>query len=183
MPNNLTGYVTITEISDELLEGESLPSLKDLFYIGQWVQCVIVGLQQGASGGSAASGSDKHRRKILLSLKPFIVNAGVKAIDIASGVLIAGAVESVEDRGYIISLGMQGMKGFLKNSEAKMYQRIKNNEKPLAVGQVLAFSVLSVEENKKTVQLSIDSMKTSKAVVGPDFDHLFIFHCTTKTAV
>ncbi|KAG0094044.1 rRNA biogenesis protein rrp5 [Podila epicladia] len=169
LPNNLTGYVTITEISDELLEGESLPSLKELFYVGQWVQCVIVGLQQGASGGSAASGSDKHRRKILLSLKPFIVNAGVKAIDIASGVLIAGAVESVEDRGYIVSLGMQGMKGFLKNSEAKMYQRIKNNEKPLAVGQVLAFSVLSVEENKKTVQLSIDSMKTSKAVLGDKY--------------
>ncbi|KAF9215680.1 rRNA biogenesis protein rrp5 [Podila verticillata] len=169
LPNNLTGYVTITEISDELLESETLPSLKDLFYVGQWVQCVIVGLQQGASGGSAASGSDKHRRKILLSLKPFIVNAGVKSIDIASAVLIAGAVESVEDRGYIVSLGMQGMKGFLKNSEAKMYQRIKNNDKPLVVGQVLAFSVLSVEENKKTVQLSVDSMKTSKAVLGDKY--------------
>ncbi|KAG0334330.1 rRNA biogenesis protein rrp5 [Podila humilis] len=169
LPNNLTGYVTITEISDELLEGETLPSLNDLFFVGQWVQCAIVGLQQAASGGSAASGSDKHRRKILLTLKPFIVNAGIKPIDIAAGMLMAGTIESIEDRGYIVTLGLQGMKGFLKNSESKMYQRIKNNDKPLTVGQVLVVSVLSVEENKKTVQLTVDSMKTSKALLGDKY--------------
>lgn len=167
LPNNLTGYVNISEISDELIQeaGDSLPDLNDFFFIGQWVQCVIIGMQYGASGGAAASGKDKHRRKIFLSLKPFIVNAGVGAIDIATGSLITGAVQSVEDHGYIVNLGMSGMHGFLKNSEAKMYQRIKNNDKPLAVGQVLAFSVVSVEGNKKTVQLTVDAMKVSRALV------------------
>jgi rRNA biogenesis protein RRP5 len=72
----------------------------------------------------------------------------------------------VEDHGYIVNLGINGLHGFLKNSEAKMYQRIKNNEKPLAVGQVLTFSVLSMESNKKTVQLTVDAMKVSKALVS-----------------
>jgi hypothetical protein len=87
LPDNLIGYVNISEISDELIQeaGDSLPDLEELFFVGQWVQCVIIGLQQGASGGAAASGTDKQRRKIFLSLKPFIVNAGIKSIDIASG--------------------------------------------------------------------------------------------------
>ncbi|KAG0305918.1 rRNA biogenesis protein rrp5 [Dissophora globulifera] len=171
LPNNLTGYVSISEISDELIQasGDTLPDLNDLFFIGQWVQCVIIGLQQAASGGMAASGSDKHRRKILLSLRPFIANAGVKPIDIAAGTLISGAIQSVEDHGYIVSLGMSGLHGFLKNSEAKMYQRIKNGDKPLAVGQVLTFNVVSVEGNKKTVQLTVDSLKVSKAILADSF--------------
>ncbi|GJJ74975.1 rRNA biogenesis protein RRP5 [Entomortierella parvispora] len=171
LPNNLTGYVNIAEISDELIQnaGDTLPDLSSMFFIGQWVQCVIIGLQQGATGGTAASGTDKHRRKVILSMKPFIVNAGVKPADIATGTIIAGAVQSVEDHGYIVSLGMNGMHGFLKNSEAKMYQRIKNNDKPLSEGQVLAFSVVSVDGNKKTVQLTVDAMKVSKALLGDKF--------------
>ncbi|KAF9438080.1 rRNA biogenesis protein rrp5 [Entomortierella beljakovae] len=171
LPNNLTGYVNISEISDELIEasGDTLPDLKDYFFIGQWVQCVIIGLQSSASGGTAASGTDKHRRKIFLSLKPFIANAGVRANDIAAGTLVSGAIKSVEDHGYIVSLGMNGIHGFIKNSEAKMYQRIKNNDKPLAVGQVLIFNVMSMESNKKTAQLTVDSLKVSKAMIADSF--------------
>ncbi|KAG0275224.1 rRNA biogenesis protein rrp5 [Linnemannia exigua] len=171
LPNNLTGFVDISELSDELIQaaGDSLPDLAEQYFIGQWVQCVIIGLQYGASGGAAASGTDKQRRKILLSLKPFIVNAGVKPVDIAVGTFVSGAVKSVEDHGYIVNLGINGLHGFLKNSEAKMYQRIKNNDKPLAVGQVLTFSVLSMESNKKTVQLTVDAMKVSKALLGDKF--------------
>ncbi|KAG0367667.1 rRNA biogenesis protein rrp5 [Mortierella sp. AD032] len=171
LPNNLTGFVDISELSDELLQaaGDSLPDLAEQYFVGQWVQCVIIGLQYGASGGAAASGTDKQRRKIQLSLKPFIVNAGVKPIDIAVGTFVSGAVKSVEDHGYIVNLGINGLHGFLKNSEAKMYQRIKNNDKPLAVGQVLTFSVLSMESNKKTVQLTVDAMKVSKALLGDKF--------------
>ena len=72
----------------------------------------------------------------------------------------------MEDHGYIVSLGMHGLHGFLKNSEAKMYQRIKNGERPLAIGQVLTFDVLSMENNKKTVQLTVDSLKVSRATVS-----------------
>ncbi|KAF9927845.1 rRNA biogenesis protein rrp5, partial [Modicella reniformis] len=171
LPNNLIGYVNISEISDELIQqtGDSLPDLNDLFFVGQWIQCVIINLQQGASGGTAASGTDKHRRKIFLSMKPFIVNAGVKPVDIAAGMLISGVIQSVEDRGYIVSLGMHGLHGFLKNSEAKMYQRTKNNDHPLTVGQVLTFNVLSMESNKKTVQLTADPLKVSRATLGENF--------------
>lgn len=171
LPNNLTGFVDISELSDELIQaaGDTLPDLKEQYFIGQWVQCVIIGLQYGASGGAAASGTDKQRRKIILSLKPFIVNAGVKPVDIAVGTFVSGAVKSVEDHGYIVNLGINGLHGFLKNSEAKMYQRIKNNDKPLTVGQVLTFSVLSMESNKKTVQLTVDAMKVSKALLGDKF--------------
>lgn len=79
----------------------------------------------------------------------------------------------MEDHGYIVNLGINGLHGFLKNSEAKMYQRIKNNDKPLTVGQVLTFSVLSMESNKKTVQLTVDAMKVSKALVSV----FFLYFC------
>ena len=82
----------------------------------------------------------------------------------------------MEDHGYIVNLGINGLHGFLKNSEAKMYQRIKNNDKPLTVGQVLTFSVLSMESNKKTVQLTVDAMKVSKALVSFLFSDSFAFH-------
>ncbi|KAF9579822.1 rRNA biogenesis protein rrp5, partial [Lunasporangiospora selenospora] len=171
LPNNLVGYINISEISDELLEaaGDELPDLNSLFHVGQWVQCAISNLNQGASGAAAASGNDKKRRKVQLTMKPLIVNAGLASIDIAPGVLVSGAIKSVEDHGYIVSLGMSGIHGFLKNSEAKMYQRIKNNEQPLSVGQVLVFNVVSVDGSRKTAQLTVDPLKTSKALLGDKF--------------
>lgn len=78
----------------------------------------------------------------------------------------------MEDRGYIVSLGLHGLHGFLKNSEAKMYQRTKNNDKALAVGQVMSFNVLSMEGNKKTVQLTIDPLKLSRATVSTIHIHM-----------
>lgn len=57
-----------------------------------------------------------------------------------------------------------------------MYQRTKNNDKPLAVGQVLSFNVLSMEGNKKTVQLTIDPLKVSRATVSTVHRHLSRHH-------
>ncbi|KAF9977457.1 rRNA biogenesis protein rrp5 [Actinomortierella ambigua] len=150
LPNNLTGYVSIADLSAEISEkledeGEELPDLSSMFHIGQWVLCAIVELQEAASGASAASGSDKHRRKIILTLMPQVVNAGIKPIDVSAGMVVAGSIQSIEDRGYI------------------------NNDQPLQVGQVLLCGVVSVEESKRTAQLTIDSLKVAKGFMGDKF--------------
>ncbi|KAG0235897.1 rRNA biogenesis protein rrp5 [Actinomortierella wolfii] len=173
LPNNLTGYVSIADISTQISEQleEEIPDLSSMFYIGQWILCAIVELQEAASGASAASGSDKHRRKIMLTLMPQVVNAGIKPIDVSAGMVVAGSIQSVEDRGYIVSLGIHNMNGFIKNAEAKMYQRLKNNDQPLSVGQVILCSVISVDESKRTAQLTIDTLKVAKGFLGDKFTY------------
>ncbi|KAF9160265.1 rRNA biogenesis protein rrp5 [Actinomortierella ambigua] len=188
LPNNLTGYVSIADLSAEISEkledeGEELPDLSSMFHVGQWVLCAIVELQEAASGASAASGSDKHRRKIILTLMPHVVNAGIKPIDVSPNMVVAGSIQSVEDRGYIVSLGIHNMHGFIKNAEAKMYQRVKNNDQPLQVGQVVLCSVTAVEESKRTAQLTIDTLKVAKGFMGDKFTYSEISSIVPGTVI
>lgn len=89
LPNQLVGVVPITEVSDQLstlveaaAEDEDdeieLPNNKDIFYIGQWVQCRVTGVE----------GDDGSKKKIDLSMKPSAVNGSIAKMDVTSGVVI-----------------------------------------------------------------------------------------------
>src|SRR4051794_1905227 len=101
LPSHITGFVSITEISEPLAavveraamtdedQEEELPNLRDFFYVGQWVRCVIMTLDDGSkkAGSSSvrADGNGKHSRRIELSLKPGLVNIGVASKDLGVG--------------------------------------------------------------------------------------------------
>ncbi|KAL1925395.1 uncharacterized protein VTP21DRAFT_278 [Calcarisporiella thermophila] len=189
LPNHLTGYVSITDISepltklvekaamedaeesdeeedmepdrDEKKETTELPDLKTLFHIGQWVPCVIVQLEGPSADAAAVSGHEKRRKRIELSLKPELLNSGVSSKDLQPGMQISASVQSVEDHGYILSVGMDGMSGFLHNKDAASYIEAHGG-RALRVGQLLLCTVQGVPD-KRTVRLTLDAERYRKA--------------------
>ncbi|KAI8090037.1 uncharacterized protein BX664DRAFT_281445 [Halteromyces radiatus] len=163
LPNQLTGSVAITEVSDILTnlveiaaeaedEEVELPETKDIFYIGQWVQCAVIAAEE-VNG----------RKRIELSLKPSIVNGSIVKVDVTSGLIIGASVESVEDHGYIMSVGINGLAGFCHHDDAKSYIDKYNRGDQLVPGQYIECLVKDVAKNKRTVNLTLDRKAISSA--------------------
>ncbi|ORX93442.1 nucleic acid-binding protein [Basidiobolus meristosporus CBS 931.73] len=168
LPNHLIGFVSITEISDaistlveiaakaeedsddEEMVDTQLPSLKEIFQVGQYVNCSVTKLEGVSDKGA------KAKRRIELSLNPSTVNAGIARDDLCEGMVLSAAVQSVEDHGYLLSTGVDGVTGFLHKKDTA--------EKSLAVGQVVLGSIKSVSENNRTINMTIDSHIVAKAL-------------------
>ncbi|CAM0137852.1 rRNA biogenesis protein rrp5 [Umbelopsis sp. WA50703] len=180
LPHQLVGSVAITEISEPITKAVEavaqaeeedeegvLPDLANLFKVGQWVRCCIIQLsgsdeQQGVSLDKRS----KTKKRIDLSLKPEIVNNGVIVNDLAKGMSLGMSVQSVEDHGYILSTGIDGISGFCHNKDAKKYIEKFNSGNPLMEGQLVQCSVLNVPENKRTVNVTLEP----KQVIDSTFD-------------
>ncbi|KAJ3186618.1 hypothetical protein HDU85_007438 [Gaertneriomyces sp. JEL0708] len=182
LPHQLNGYVSITDISDVIsaqvekaaaddesdaasnddAEDTSIPDLNDFFSIGQVVSCAISALED--TTGSTED-SDKGRRRVVLSLKPQQVNAGLSADDLVEGSLLPVTVASEEDHGYILSTGIEGVSGFLLKKNALKYITERNNGRPLKEGQWLQCAVLKLDEARKTATYTLDPDHIAKAVI------------------
>jgi rRNA biogenesis protein RRP5 len=169
LPNSLIGYVSLTRISPQLTKSveallkeddedeESdikLPSLDELFTVGQWVRAVVV-----ENTTLMSSGTKSKKKHIELSVEPELVNASLSLDDILPKSLIQVSVSSVEDHGVIVSLGLPNVSGFIKKS-ALGGCSVEN----IHEGQVLLASILSRPKNK-VVQLSLD-LSTTKVPIG-----------------
>ncbi|KAF2398795.1 nucleic acid-binding protein [Trichodelitschia bisporula] len=126
LPNNITGYVPLTEISDTVTQKvekllESADKSEDsgsddfedveprkLFRVGQYLRAYVI---------SNGSDSTKSRKRIELSLIPRLTNVGLSAIDLVEGCFVQAAVVSVEDYGFIMDLGLEdkNLKAFLSS--------------------------------------------------------------------
>lgn len=94
LPHQLVGVIPITEISDALTETiqkiandededmdeeeSKMPSLNNMFYVGQWLRCKITNLP---------ALEEKAKRPIELSLKPQVVNEDLLKVDTTPGVV------------------------------------------------------------------------------------------------
>ncbi|KAG0172965.1 rRNA biogenesis protein rrp5 [Apophysomyces sp. BC1034] len=173
LPHQLSGVVPITEISDALTsmvekaaeaqddeedndEKPEIPDLHKLFRVGQWLRCRITLAQDRANG---------DRRRLELSLKPQLVNESVAKVDVVPGMTLGAAVESVEDHGYILSLGVSGLTGFCKHKDAKSYIEKYNRGEQLIAGQLIDCAVESVASNKRTVNVTMDHEKVSTSTL------------------
>ena len=175
LPNNLTGYVSLTRISphitkeiesalgndddsdddDENIEPENkLPSLDELFTPGQWLRTVVV--ENTTISGTTNKSKKKH---IELSIEPELVNASISHEDILPKTLLQVSVNSIEDHGFIVSLGHPKLTGFIKKSALGGHSLESIKE-----GQVLLACVLQRPKNG-IVQLSLD-LKTSQTPIG-----------------
>ncbi|KAI6153747.1 hypothetical protein BKA82DRAFT_4093589 [Pisolithus tinctorius] len=133
LPNQLVAHVPITKITSQLsrllesmdvrsdASGESdddvvadnVPDLSELFHPGQYVRCVVTNAHPPGTTdltGLARSRDEVVRasRRVELSLVPEEVNAGT----------MSAAVQSIEDHGYILDLGISGVSGFLSFRDA-----------------------------------------------------------------
>jgi len=169
LPNNLVGYVSMTRISphltkaieriverdedDETDEDQQLPSLDQLFSVGQWIRTIVV---ENTTTKSRDKSTKKH---IELSLEPKLVNASLNLDDIVPKSLLQVSVTSIEDHGIIVSFGLGELTGFIKKSALGPYKIDDIHE-----GQVFLASILHRAKNN-VVQLSLD-LKSTKTQIG-----------------
>ncbi|KAL8373876.1 hypothetical protein RB599_000872 [Gaeumannomyces hyphopodioides] len=131
LPNNLVGHVPITAVSEHLtkkLESDAAASeeeqddaddggdsdLAALFSLGQFVRAYVASTVDDSGSASA-----KAKRRIELSLYPELANSGLGESDVVENSTVAGSILSVEDHGYVVSLGIQDsqLRGFLPKKE------------------------------------------------------------------
>jgi len=172
-----TNDVDDGELDDDKSESSSqVPDLTDLFYVGQYVRAVVMsthipGTTDVAGLGRVRDEAIKASRRVELSLLPEKVNTGVRKVDLKAGYVslfqrwnrrdayltsqsLSAAVQSVEDHGYILELGVSGISGFLSFKEA---HKGDSEESKLQVGALINVSVIKMSSNGRTCTLTNDS--------------------------
>lgn len=179
LPNNLTGYVPITSISDKITQRiEAIAAAEDsddedenqeisdeirlgkVFSIGQYVRAYVV----STSDDSHTATSGKPKRRIELSLRPQQSNNALTSQSIIVNSTIMASVASVEDHGLIMDIGLQDpdMKGFMSSKEIGYgVARSKIQE-----GAVFFCMVTGLSSNGKIVKLSADTQKIGNLKKG-----------------
>ncbi|KAH8247129.1 hypothetical protein KR032_010485 [Drosophila birchii] len=98
---------------------------------------------------------DSNRISLLLSLKPADIHASLHHKSIKKGFIFSGAVEEVQEHGYVIETGVQGLQAFLPCEEPNQ---------TLHVGQLAFLKVKQVKHDAHQstctcVQVEQDQMK------------------------
>lgn len=158
LPGAITGRVSLTNISQPyslLLRQfaqeaqdqttEILPLTK-LFQEGQTVVCKVIAAAPVEWGSSKVS--------VELSLDPAAVNASMTPSVIQKGMVLQAAVSSVEDHGYTMDCGVDGVTAFLSRAEATPFIKQCNAGHALAVGQLVQCAVLADTGGGRALQLT-----------------------------
>lgn len=168
LPNNLTGYVPITAISERLnariermLADDTKPGadgdddddedidLKQIVHAGQWLRATVTAMGLETSG--------KSKKHIELSINPSQVNGGLEEDNFVTNSTIQASVRSVEDRGIVMDLGLADdtVTGFVSKKElGPAYQLDQIQE-----GQVMLCLVTGKGSNGKVLKLCPDPNK------------------------
>jgi rRNA biogenesis protein RRP5 len=64
-------------------------------------------------------------------MDPHDLHANYSGSDIVESMVFTAAIESVEDHGYVIDLGIDGAHTFLSKDSARVYIKNANHNKPL----------------------------------------------------
>ncbi|PKS13259.1 hypothetical protein jhhlp_000030 [Lomentospora prolificans] len=167
LPNNLTGTVSITAISDTLttrLQEQEATSdeenddpaatqdidLSSLFHVGQYVRASVISTMDESS--SEKKGKSKAKKRIDLSLRPSDTNPELTTDDIVTSASLMASIISVEDHGCVMDIGLEGsdIRGFLPKKEIDE----SIGERRLQPGNVFLCLVTGRSPNKRVVQLT-----------------------------
>ncbi|EGG23245.1 hypothetical protein DFA_05377 [Cavenderia fasciculata] len=179
LPFGIRGYVKFNEISDEFTKWSNsvmkdnikyksnfqktdsiLERIKTMFIKGHLLKVAVMGI------------SDMKKKGLLCTLRPEVINKESNIGNFTEGMNIYGSVQSVQDKGYIISFG-SGFehKGFLKFEDTKFYWPTTTSnvdastatETTLSVGQPLECNILTISESPKIVSVSVSHFLVSRA--------------------
>lgn len=173
LPNNLTGYVSLTSISDKLtkrietLAGDEEEAddqdadtidLGRLFSVGQYLRAYVTSTQEETSTGA------KGKRHIELSINPREANSGLDKADYVTNSMVQASILSVEDHGLIMDLGTgdAGFRGFMSSKELGPSVDTSSLEE----GSVYLCLVTGKSSNGSIIKLSADSQKISNIKKG-----------------
>jgi rRNA biogenesis protein RRP5 len=172
LPNNLTGYIPLTSISEKLTqkvekmvaddaegvesdsdEEEDDIELKTMFTVGQYLRAYVVSTSDTNSDKPTETG----KRRIELSIEPRQANVGITAKELVSNVWIMASVTSVEDHGLIMDIGMEkaGIRGFMSSKETGT----SHSTTEVQEGMTMLCMITGLSSNGKVVKLSADHQK------------------------
>jgi rRNA biogenesis protein RRP5 len=115
---NFIGDVSLSEVSDFHYEDEedeqkagsrgNLPKLNRLYKSGDLVVCAVLGIEE-----------DESKKRLELSMRASVLNRNLKKKNVLSapGLIVNGCIDSVEDHGYVVDIGIAGVKGFLSKDK------------------------------------------------------------------
>ncbi|KAL3684900.1 hypothetical protein R1sor_002922 [Riccia sorocarpa] len=144
-----TSEETVLSDEDESDEETSEFSLKELFEEQQLVACTIISLDKGKGF--------KKGKRIGLSLRLSRLNEGLTLDGLREGSPVTACVSSVEDHGYLLSLGVAGLSGFLLHQNCQAAK--------LKKGQLVSGVVVSADKKRGTVNLKADHKMLAAAMV------------------
>ncbi|KAI2471650.1 nucleic acid-binding protein [Annulohypoxylon bovei var. microspora] len=170
LPNNLSGHVPITAISDTLNEKiaaeaaeeeeeedteEDGLDLKTIFRIGQYLRAYVTSTIDESTALSA-----KPKRHIELSLRPSLANTGLSSQDVIANCTVMATVVSAEDHGFVMELGISDsdLRGFLPRKE--LAEDIPDSQ--MQPGSVILCLVTGKITNGKVAQLTTLPNKIGK---------------------
>lgn len=114
--------------------------MKEYYKVGDGVIGTIVAIQNGTEG--------KKRKRIELSLIPAQVNSDLSLEDLECGTVLPGEIKSVEDKGYVVDLGLsKEVVGFIPFTEG--------DQQKMSIGRAVHCRVKS--KNRAVVTLEIAS--------------------------
>ncbi|XP_019115722.2 protein RRP5 homolog isoform X1 [Larimichthys crocea] len=165
LPCGMQGYLSIKHICDsyakllteqlDSADTEEICSLPHLLYPGMVFRCMVAKLDTAKSGSLS----------IRLSIDPKQVNKALTSSSLKAGMILSGCVESVEDHGYIVDIGIKGTKAFLPRKSVKDKH---NNSEELKVGQYLTSQVEEVKNEGRVVHLSVSPPNVAQAYAEPE---------------
>ena len=135
LPNNLTGYVPLTAISDQLNERiellaaressknkrgaspevEEAIRLDNLFEVGRYLRASVTSVGRRPSADRPTRG----KRRIELSVHPRMANWRLTKSDLVRNIVVQASIVSVEDHGLVmdVALEKESAKGFIPSAE------------------------------------------------------------------
>ena len=164
LPNNLTGYVPLTSISDKFTEGLEAAMADDgadgeednasklgigkCCTIGQYLRVYVVSTRDEEVNGG------KGKKHIELSINPRQANVSLKKSELVVGSMVQAAVASVEDHGLVMHFGLEdtNITGFV--SSKQLGQNMALSE--IKEGAVFLCLVTNQKPDSKVINLSID---------------------------
>lgn len=170
LPDNLTGYILLTSISDIITQKvEALVAkdeaeaeeaddrtdsedidLKAYFFVGQYLRAYVTSMQEGTES------KRKGRKHIELSINPRAANTGLSKAEVVVNSMVQASVVSVEDHGLIMNLGIEDttIRGFMSTKELGQIDVTKIEE-----GTVFLCLVTGINSSGKIIKLSADSQR------------------------
>lgn len=205
LPSQLVGHVPITEISsyytrklEELAEEEhqsqdsndrntdeaenSLKGLNEMFSVGQWIRCSVLKTTDHPRPKVRVTPLVQSAMRVTLTLDPSHINSGIDKSDLQANLTLTGAVKSVEDRGYMIDLGVpidpnsssvtlesvNNVTAFVSFADAAKVHQIGSfggASSQLEVGQVIWCRVKKLSENGATCLISVNAQDVRRSLV------------------
>ena len=167
LPNNLTGYIPLTSISDKITQDvEALAmeddassgeeemqasfniELKNFFSVGQYLRAYV------SSTEDSAGVRGKAKKHIVLSINPRQANVGLKRSDVVVYSMVQAMITSVEDHGLVMSLGLEDstVRGFMGTKDLGSNRKLSAFKE----GSVVLCLVVGFSSNGNIVKLCAD---------------------------